>query len=260
MRVLLLDIETSPNKAYAWGLWHELRSTTFLTSNWFIMCWCAKWLNDKKGIMSASIHESSTYKKDPENDKELLLKLQKLLDEADIVIAHNGIKFDCKKINTRFIMNDIKPPSPYKILDTLKATRASFSFTSNRLDDLGKFLKVGKKIDTGGFDLWKRCLNGDKKSWDKMVKYCKQDVILLEKVYKKIRPFIKHHPNSGVYLDHIRPVCPKCGKDKIWYRGFAYTAAGKFRRFQCIKCGGWGREKHNLLSKSKKVNLTTNII
>ena len=259
MKILLLDVETSPNKAYIWRMYQEIKSTTFLVETWFILCWCAKWL-DKKEMMHGSIHESSTYKKDPENDKEILIKLQKLLNEADIVIAHNGQNFDCKKIRTRFIMNDIKPASPYRILDTLKEARATFSFMSNRLNDLGTFLKVGKKIDTGGFDLWKKCLNGDKTAWKKMLKYCKQDVILLEKVYKKLRPFIKQHPNIGIYSDDIKPLCPKCGSNKIWYRGYAYTTSSKFRRFQCISCGGWGRKKQNLLSKNKKYNLTTNII
>lgn len=259
MKVLLLDIETAPNKAYMWGMWQELRSTDFIIDNWFIMCWCAKWLGSKE-VMSGSVHESSTYKKNPEDDKEILLELRKLLNEADIVIAHNGIKFDCKKIRTRFIMNGLKPASPYKVLDTLSHARSQFSFTSNRLDDLGKFLKVGKKVDTGGFQLWKDCLDGKVVAWKKMVKYCKHDVTLLEKVYLKLRPFIKKHPSCSTYLDAAKPCCPKCGSDDIWYQGYGYTAAGKFRRFQCKKCGGWGREKDNLLSKKKKASLTTNLL
>ena len=259
MKVLLLDIETAPNKAYIWSLWRECRSANFLTDNWFIMCWCAKWL-DKKEIMHASVHQSSTYKIKPECDKEILLKLKPLLEEADIVIAHNGEQFDCKKIRTRFIINNIPPASPYKVIDTLKAARANFAFTSNRLNDLAKFMNVGKKMDTGGFDLWKDCLDGKKSAWDKMVKYCKHDVELLEKVYLKMRPFIKQHPNCSTYLSTAKPCCPKCGSYKIWYQGYAYTAAGKFRRFQCTDCGGWGKEKDNQLSKVKRASLTTNIL
>jgi len=259
MKVLLLDIETAPNRAYMWGMWQELRSTKFLISDWFIMCWSAKWLGDKK-IMSASVHENPDYKKHPEDDKRILIELQKLLNEADIVIAHNGKKFDCKKIRTRLILNDIKPSSPYTILDTLNAARAEFAFTSNRLDDLGEFLKVGRKMDTGGFDLWKDCLDGKISAWKKMVKYCKQDINLLEKVYLKIRPFIKQHPNSSTFLDAEKPMCPKCSSQNIQLQGFGYTTAGKFQRFQCKDCGGWGRHKQNLHSKVKKASMTTNIM
>lgn len=258
MKVLLVDIETAPNKAYMWGMWQELRSTDFIVNDWFIMCWCAKWLGEKK-MHSASVHKSSTYKTNPEDDKEVLMKIHKLLDEADIVIAHNGVKFDCKKIKTRFILNGIKPPSPYRVIDTLTAARSTFAFTSNRLDDLGKFLNVGKKMKTGGFKLWKDCLDGVESAWEKMVSYCAKDVVLLEKVYLKIRPYLKQHPNSGVYLDHDRATCPTCSSEKIWYSGYAYTQGGKYRRFQCTSCGKWARETNNLLGKKKRPNLTTNI-
>ena len=258
MKVLLLDIETAPNTAYMWGMWQELNSTKFIVDDWFIMCWSAKWLGEKK-IMGESVHENPDYKKNPRDDKRIMIELKKLLNEADIVIAHNGVKFDCKKIRARFILNGIKPASPYTVIDTLTHARGQFAFTSNRLDDLGKFLKLGKKVDTGGFELWSDCLDQKIPAWKKMVKYCKNDVILLEKVYRAIRPFIKKHPNSSTYLDTVKPVCPKCGSDDIWYQGYAYTGAGKFKRFQCKTCYGWGREKENLHNKKKKASMTTNI-
>jgi len=258
MKVLLLDIETAPNKAYMWGMWQELRNSDMLIDDWFIMCWSAKWLG-KKEVMSGSVHTSSTYKINPENDKEIMIKLRELLNEADIVIAHNGNRFDCKKIRTRFILNNIKPSSPYRVIDTLTAARSQFAFTSNKLADLGKFLKVGEKIDTGGFKLWRDCLNGQKASWEKMVKYCKNDTVLLEKVYLKLRPFMKQHPSCALYMDATKPICPKCGSDNVWYQGFSYTSAGKYRRFQCKTCAGWGREKENLVSKQSKAVMTANI-
>lgn len=258
MKALFLDIETAPNTAYIWSLWKEPRSTNCLVKDWYIMCWCAKWLNEKK-MYTASIHESSTYKKDPSNDKEVLLALRDLLNEADVVIAHNGVRFDCKKIRTRFLLNNINPPSPFKVIDTLKAARKYFAFTSNRLDDLGQFLKVGKKLKTDGFKLWKDCLKGKKSAWKKMIRYNKKDVKLLEKVYYKLLPYMDSHPSYGVYVDEERPHCPKCGHHKIIYQGYAYTRAGKYRKFQCKKCGAWGRRRNNLLPKTKRVNITTNI-
>lgn len=260
MKVLILDIETAPNHAYIWGMWQEVRSTDFITDDWYIMCWCAKWLGEKK-VYKASLHNDPKYREGFTDDKGILMEIHKLLDEADIIIAHNGLKFDCKKIRARFILNGIKPPSPYRVIDTLLAARATFAFTSNRLDDLGKFLKVGRKADTGGFKLWKDCMKGVKSAWEKMVKYCAQDVNLLEKVYLKIRPYLKQHPNLGVYSDDNCVVCPTCaGKDlKYSTNHYAYTQAGKFRRFQCQTCGKWGRETSNLLTRKKKATNTTNI-
>ena len=237
-RILLFDLETAPNIAYVWSLWNEVKSMDFVTSNWYVLCWAAKWLGEKK-VLSSGIYNKG------ENDEKVMKDLWKLLDEADIIIAHNAVKFDCRRVNTRFIANKIAPPSPSIVIDTLKAARKHFFFTSNRLNDLGKFFNVGCKMKTGGFDLWKRCMAGESLAWEKMVKYCKQDVKLLEKVYLKLRPYIKTHPNVGVYRD--RTACPRCGSKKIHYRGFAVTQACKYRRFQCKNCGGWGRDKKSVL-------------
>lgn len=188
--------------------------------------------------MSSSLPDYALYSKDKFSDKEVMKGLWKLLDEADVVVAHNGIKFDRKKVNTRFIYHGMKPPSPYRMVDTLTQSRSNFSFTSNRLNDLGQFLGLGKKLQTGGFDLWKGCLNADMKSWRKMVRYCKQDVRLLERVYLKLLPYMKGHPNISV----DRPACcPKCGSSKIILRGFAYTNTQTYQKFFCKGCGGWGR-------------------
>jgi len=150
-KILLFDLETAPNTAYVWSLWNEVRSMDFVTSNWYILCWGAKWLGDKK-VMTGAINGTG------ENDGKIVKDLWKLFDEADIVIAHNAIKFDCRRVNTRFIANGLTPPSPVKVIDTLREAKKHFAFTSNRLNDLGEFLGVGKKIKTGGFELWKKCM------------------------------------------------------------------------------------------------------
>ncbi len=257
LKILLLDIETAPSIGYIWNLWQEVGNYSFIDRDWFILCWAAKWLGDKK-IHHSALPDFTNYSKNRENDKGVLLKLWSLLDEADIIIAHNGIKFDRRKINARFIINGMTPPSPYKVVDTLDVARKEFSFTSNRLNDIAQFLKLGKKLDTGGFGLWKKCLAGDRKAWKKMVDYCKHDIVILEKVYLALRPYILQHPNVSVYLDADRAVCPKCGSPKIQYRGYCFTTTSKFKRFSCTNCGGWGREKTNLLDKEKRSVLTAN--
>jgi len=246
MKILFFDIETAPNIAYIWGLWTETRSMNFVEQSWYTLCWCAKWIDEKK-VYSSALPDFKSYKRNPESDKEVMKALWDLLNEADIVIAHNAIKFDVKKVNARFIINGMNPPSPYKVIDTLRVARRYFAFTSNKLNDLGVFLKLGKKLETGGFDLWKKCLRGDKKAWNRMVKYCKTDVTLLEKIYKKLRPYISHHPNLSVYTDDPGAKCPKCDSDKLVKEGVAHTNAGQYQRYSCKDCGGWCRGKKNLL-------------
>jgi hypothetical protein len=253
-KILLMDIETTPSLSYIWSLWKEVCSMDFVEKNWYILCYCAKWL-DEKEILSSALIDFNSYKSDKENDKKMLETLWKLLDDADVVIGHNARKFDIKKTNVRFLLNGMTPPSPYKVIDTLEVAKRHFAFTSNRLNDLGEFLGVGKKKSTGGFKLWKKCMAGDEKAWKKMVSYCAQDVRLLEKIYKKLLPYISNHPNMGVYVDDDKVQCPKCGSDKLLKQGFAYTTVGKYQQYSCKKCGGWSKGKTNLrINKVKQVN------
>jgi len=250
-KILLFDIENAPNTAYIWGLWQEVISQDMLDQNWYILCWAAKWLGSKEIMSSALVDFPKNYKRDKEDDKLILQKLWNLLDEADIVIAHNGKNFDVRKSNARFIMNNMPPPSPYKVVDTLLEARKHFFFTSNKLNDLGKYLGVGQKVETGGFKLWKECMDGDLKSWKKMVTYCKNDIVLLEKIYLKLRPYMSTHPNINIYTDNTNPQCPKCGSNKIKKEGFAYTDVSKYQRYSCIDCKGWFRGRQNLNKKIK---------
>jgi len=261
MQILLFDIETAPNRGWIWRLWDEIRNMGMIEQDWYILCWGAKWL-EKKEVMSSALPDFPLYKKEPRNDKHVLQELWKLLDEADVVIGHNAVKFDRRKVNARFMFHGMKPPSPYMMIDTLLVARKEFDFSSNKLNDIVVFLGLGKKIDTGGFELWTQCLDGIMSAWRKMVKYCKHDVTLLEKVYLALRPYMLQHPNIGVYNDDNRPCCPKCGCEKIHYRGYYHTTVSRFKRFKCLNptCGGWGRERKNLLSKDKRQSLTTNAL
>lgn len=240
-KILIFDIENSPNSAYIWGLFNEVTNADFIEQPWHMLCWGAKWLGESKIYSSALIDFPKEYKQDPENDKCVLQTLWHLLDEAEIVVGHNVRGFDVRKANARFIMNGMKPPSPYKIVDTLTVARKNFMFTSNKLNDLSKYLGIGEKIDTGGFELWKQCLKGNKKAWKKMVKYCKQDIILTEKVYQKLLPYIENHPNIWIYNGKTEESCPKCGSDNVVKEGFAYTNFYKYQQYKCKDCGGWHR-------------------
>jgi transposase-like protein len=237
MKILLFDIETAPMMAYTWSLYNEITSMKMVEKDWYCLCWSAKWL-DNKEIFVDALPNYKNYKKNPEDDKHIMKKLWKLFDKADIIVAHNGSKFDIKSVNARFIYHGMPPPSPYKIIDTLTSARRYFNFTSNKLNDLGQFLKVGKKVLLSGFELWKGCMRGDLRSWRKMIKYCKQDVRLLEKIYIKMRPYIKNHPNISVsYID--RPNCPRCKSSRVTpsgkYKGKSHISQ-LYRCLDCNKC------------------------
>lgn len=234
-KILLYDIETAPNLGYIWGKYEQ--DVLEFEREWYILTFAYKWLGEKT-VHAFSLPDFPRYKRDREDDKHLVTELWKLMDEADVVIGHNSDEFDNKKAYARFIAHGMNPPRPFKMVDTKKAAKKYFNFNSNKLDDLGNYFGLGRKIQTGGFDLWKRCMQGDPAAWKKMVDYNKQDVALLEKVYYKLRPWTENHVNLNLYNEDVH-ACPKCSSGKIQRRGFRYGKTGRRRQYQCTNCGGW---------------------
>jgi DNA polymerase elongation subunit (family B) len=234
MKTILFDIETAPIMGYVWGLYEQ--NVLEVVRPTYLLCFAWKELG-KKDLHCPSLPDFKLFGRDPEDDKALVKELWKVLDSADIIVAHNGDNFDCKKANAFFIKHGMEPPSPYLTVDTLKEARKVFKFDSNKLDAIGEFLKLGRKAHTGGFSLWKGCMDGDMASWRKMVRYCKQDVVLLEGAYKKLLPWMKSHPNVALHGGHTG--CPKCGGLKLIKRGYRYTATSKIPRYRCSGCGSW---------------------
>lgn len=232
-KILLIDIETAPSLGWVWEK-YETNVIDF-KRDWYVLSFGYKWLGDTK-VHVLGLDDYPGYRRDPENDKRLMQDLWVLIDQADVIIAHNGDAFDLPKINTRFLTHKLTPPSPYKTIDTLKLARSVFRFDSNKLDDLGRYLGVGRKLPHTGFHLWQGCMKGDRKSWRMMKAYNGHDVELLERVYFIMRSWGK--PNAGINMGEAG-VCPKCGSDKVHKRGFSYTALRRKQRYVCNACGGW---------------------
>jgi hypothetical protein len=232
-RILFYDLETFPNTGYFWaGKTCEINIIEVIKYG---------------GLASVAWSwdgEETVYcltRKGYKNDKHLVKKLISLFNEADIIVAHNGISFDNKTSNTNILKHDLIPPAPVKTIDTKVVAKKHFRFDSNSLDALAAFLSVGRKLKHKGFDMWKECLEQDLSSaWKDMAKYNKHDVVILKGVYYKLLPWISNTINASTIAE--RPeMCPKpgCGGTNLQARGFTTTASNKYRRFQCQKCGGW---------------------
>ena len=245
-RILTLDIETAPIEAYTWGLWDQNVGLEQIKTEWSILSYAAKWLDSKKIIYADTGGRGARKCRD---DKKLVAELWKLLDEADIVVAQNGARFDIKKINARLIMHGHGPYSPVRIIDTLSVAKKHFGFTSNKLAWMSKYLTSTKKSQHKkfpGFDLWKGCLADNPKAWAEMKKYNKLDVIATEELYLKLRPWISNHPNLNMYSIREGVKCPKCNSANLQSRGSMVTQTGKYQRLQCQGCGGWTSAKQRL--------------
>jgi hypothetical protein len=233
-KIVLVDIETAPSLGWTWGPKWETSIIDFKT-DWYLLSFAYKVLGEKKVTVKA-LNDYPGYSKNKENDEALVADLWEVFNGADILLGHNLDKFDIRKANARFLTHGMPPPAPYKTLDTLKIARRSFKFDSSKLDDLGHYLGLGRKLPHTGFHLWRGCMDGDLKSWNLMKRYNAQDVTLLEKVYYAVRAWSSTHPNVN---KGVLQACPKCGSKNVQRRGFEYTALRQKQRYQCLSCHGW---------------------
>lgn len=252
--ILFVDIETSPILAAVWSIWQNGVGLPMVHHEWYIMAAAWKWMyTDKVEYRDVQLTG--------EDDSHLLKELWNLLDKADIVVAHNGRKFDVKKINARFLLADMPPPSPYKIVDTLEYAKRHFAFTSNKLMWLSENLTDTPKDDHAefpGYELWKECLAGNPKAWACMRKYNIRDIESLEKVYLRLRAWAEGHVNVAAYFEDAEVRCPKCGSKNIEKVGYALTQTGKYHRYQCNTCHGFSRSRYTLNSTEKRKSLLSN--
>jgi uncharacterized C2H2 Zn-finger protein len=247
---IILDVECAPKLAYVWEMWKQNISQDMLLEHSYLMSASVKQL----GSDIVYYHETRT-----EDDYGLVKWLIEWMDKADYIIAHNGKKFDIPLIKARAIINDIEPPSPYKVIDTLEIARKEFLFTRNTLENLALQLNCDltklKDRKFNGFKLWKECMDGNEEAWAEMKKYNILDVEVLEEVYNKLRSWDTRHPNINVEDDEETMRCPKCGSTKLERRGFYTTNVGKYQRYQCKSCRGWSSSRYTENSVEKRKSL-----
>lgn len=237
MKILLLDIECAPNLATVWGIWQQNVALNQLLESSYTLCYAAKWYGESK-IMFDSIYKTDR--------KSMLNSIHTLIEEADVVVHYNGLRFDMPMLNKEFLEAKMQPPSPVKHIDLLRVVKSNFRFVSNKLDYVSQRLGLGKKTDHEGHELWLKVMNNDRAAWKRMEEYNKNDVVLLEKLYDRLKGWIKQHPNHNAYS--ANPCCPNCSSRKLNKRGTVRSRVSIFQRYQCQSCGAWSRS-----NKSQKI-------
>jgi predicted nucleic-acid-binding Zn-ribbon protein len=252
-KILVFDIETAPDLADVWSFWNTNVGLNQVRRDGWIMSFAAKWLGGNEIIYE----ENRT-----QNDRSLVKKLLKLIDEADIVVAHNGKSFDMGWVRSKAAIHGLAPPSPVKIIDTLIESRKLFKFTSHRLEYLLRRFKCAPKHPHKkypGHELWVECMKGNDEAWEELKVYNCGDVTGLEELYLKMRPWITSHPNLNLYHDKEEIQCNKCGSNNLKKDGTVKLIAGVYQAYSCKDCGGWSRSNKNLLSSSKRKSNLVNV-
>lgn len=241
MKILYLDIETTPHEGTFWNLFPKYIPINQLKKPTEMLCWAAKWEGSREVI----------FRKQGQSD--MVGRMWELLDEADAVVHYNGKSFDIKHLNREFALEGRSPPSPYSQIDLLSAVRSNFRMASNKLDFVCRYFGLGEKVSHAGIELWYDCMDGDPRAWRLMEKYNRRDVVLLPKLYKFMLPWIKGHPNAGLYTDTTKPVCPTCSSTDVQSRGTYRTKTAEYQRYCCNSCGTWSRNRKQSKPTSENV-------
>ena len=256
MKILTYDVETAPKLAHVWGMWKQNIPPVMLKQDGYVLSWSAKWLHEPGVVHSDTLMNHGNKVK---NEGKLMKGLHALMDEADIIITYNGNSFDTPIVNTAFVKAGMSPPSPSKSIDLYRVVRSRFRFTYNKLDYVCQQLGLGSKMKHAGFELWERCMAGDKEAWEIMSSYNDHDVVLTEALYLKVRPWIKGHPNINMAEIDGKLRCAACGSTKLKLNGYEYLTAGKYQRYRCKSCGANNRGATTLLAPGDRRSLARTI-
>ncbi len=224
-KILVLDIETAPITALVWGLFNQNISLNQIRDNGGILCVGLKWLGEKNCYM---------FSKWEHGYEGMINAVHAFMSEADAIITYNGSRFDIPKLRGACAEIGLLPPPPVNSIDVYTSVK-KLGLISNKLAFVGPYLKIGKKLETGGMELWTGVMDGDKRSQKKMEKYCVQDVRLLETVYVRLLPYLVNHPNIGGGAGS----CRSCGSRNLHSRGHRLTKLLRIQRMQCQDCGTW---------------------
>lgn len=226
MKLLLLDLELAPNQALVWGMFGVYIKPNQVMGDSYVLSWAAKWHGEEE-VTYSSLGMT--------NKRSMLREIYNLMNEADVIVTYNGDRFDLKILNQEFMLQGWNPPRPYRSIDLLKTMKKNFRGIFNKLDYWLKKLELGQKVENRGMQLWIDCMNKDPDAFLEMEEYNIGDVIELEKLYDRVKPWITNLPNLSVLTRSC--VCPVCGTSKLQSRGFTIT---NHRRY-CCENGHWSQ-------------------
>lgn len=246
VKILFWDLETTHNVVASFSLFKPIIPHDCILKERSIICGSWKWQGNDKVESISVTDDMKRFRKNRGDDYVVVKTLHEKLQEADIIVAHNGDKFDLKYFNTRCLFHGLTPIAKPITVDTYKVAKKNFNFNSNRLDYIAKFLGVGEKIKTH-LGMWLAIIDSRVpveeavEEVKNMVVYNKRDVVILEKVYDKIKIFMDNHPNANLFIESEIPVCPVCGGKHLQKRGYRATRTGRYARYQCQStgCGAW---------------------
>lgn len=254
-RILVFDIETAAAEALTFGRFKiNLGQDNIIKEGGWILCASYRWLGEDQ-VYTTALTQDEIYLAD---DSRIVGELWELYEQADAVVAHNAQQFDHKMLQARVAYCNYPPLPSVKVLDTLILAKKHLRLPSNKLDSIGEYFGLGRKVNHDGISLWKRVQAGDEEAMQEMLVYCKEDTELLTRVYLRLRAFghLGSDFNAGIYHDDNAKRCRRCGSHNVAATGREVkTALSSFSEYRCGDCGAVQRDRESSTTKERRKGL-----
>lgn len=253
-KIAVIDTETAAALSYHFGRFNiNVSQNAVVEEGGQVLVACWKWLGDTE-VQKLYMTPREVKRLD---DRRIIKELYNIYLQSDAVVMHNAKKFDHKVIQTRGIYHGFGMLPNVVIIDTLEIAKKKLRLPSNRLDSIGAYFGLGRKIDTGGIELWKQVQSGDIEAMHTMVEYCVQDVELLEQVVFQFVALGAVGFNAGHYYNDDHMHCKSCGSTELTESGRTVkTAVAEYTEYHCSDCGHYQRGRISINSKSKRRKIT----
>lgn len=261
-KVLFLDLETSASIVAAFSMFKHFSTPDHIIQFPYVLSYAYNWLHDDVNeIHGKKLDDYNTFEVDHKSDYELILDLWKLVDEADIIVAHNE-SYDVGYFTQRFAYYGLPQPSPFRVVCTLKGLKKAMTLPANSLDYSTRYFGIEfNKVKHEGISLWIKCMDGDRQALRSMLDYNLGDIPTLRELYLKIRAFIPNHPNIALYGLNEDIECSVCGSNDLTEieDKFAFTNLSKFPCFRCEDCGTVKRGSESITTSEQRKMFLRNI-
>lgn len=162
----------------------DIEATSLNASYGRVLCACFKFQDEKK------IRTVEAFRK--ADEKAALLEIRDHLEDAQIIVTWYGKMYDIPMITARMMRHGIKPPALKMHID-LKFIHAHRCATQgHRLENVAKDLALKFQKYEVEAEAWQAATDGDRPSFNRIVKHCQQDVLITEEVLDRMKHLLVH--------------------------------------------------------------------
>ena len=163
--------------------------TSSLNANFGIVLCAVLRGSDKKRPIVLRGDTYEAWASNRSNDSDLVGSIADALSCYDVLVAHNGARFDIPFLRTRMARWGLPAFPNKKVVDPVQLARNKLRMSSNSLAALASLIQAGEKTVVDA-NMWlEASLDGNKQAMDYIVKHCIRDVEILEKVADAVKPY-----------------------------------------------------------------------